>query len=141
LDSKDASLCRSDLRQKRWISIFGEYNEGETLYALFDRLCTDDQLELKEPGAVCSRAPADLSVNGLPGEVARINHSNGAIEITVVTQAGKPNPDLNPSVPSFNYILSLNTDASHLDEDLAVFRAVLNAVKLDPAAPVPVPRP
>jgi hypothetical protein len=132
LDSKDASLCRSDLRQNRWITIFGEYNEGETLHTFLSRLRADTPLAWKDPGAVSSPAPTDLSVNGLPSEAARINHSNGTIEITLVTQAGKPNPEFDASVPSFNYILSLNTDAGHLDADLAVFRAVLKAIKLAP---------
>jgi hypothetical protein len=79
-----------------------------------------------------------LSVNGLPSESARINHSNGSIEIIVVTQAGKPNPGFDASVPSFNYDIRLTSDASHLDADLAVFRAVLKAVKLDPPPPVPL---
>jgi hypothetical protein len=90
---------------------------------------------------VCIPAPADLNVNGLPSEAARINHSNGTIEIIVVTQAGKPDPDFDASVPSFNYDMRLYTDASHLDEDLAVLRAVLKAVKLDPPPLVPVPHP
>jgi hypothetical protein len=90
---------------------------------------------------VCGPAPADLTVNGLPSEAARINPSNGWIEIIVVTQAGKPDPDFDASVPSINYNLSLYTDASHLDEDLTVFRAVLKAVKLDPPPLVPVPHP
>jgi len=90
---------------------------------------------------VCIPAPVDLSVDGLPGESARINHSNGSIEIIVVTQAGKPNPEFDASVPSFNYDIRFYTDASHLDADLAVFRAVLKAVKLDPPPLIPVPRP
>jgi hypothetical protein len=61
-----------------------------------------------------------------------MDHLSGSIQILVVTQAGKPDPDFDASVPSINYALSLYTDASHLDEDLAVFRAVLNAVKIAP---------
>lgn len=141
LGSKDANVCRSYSRQKRWVSIFGQYNDDETLHAFLNRLCADDPLDWNEPGAVCTAAPADLSVEGLLGEAARINHSNGSIEIIVVTQAGRPNPEFDTSVPSFEYSLSLNTDAVHLDADLAVFRAVLKALKLDPPPPVPVPHP
>ena len=135
LDSKDPSLCRSDLRHNRSISIFGEYNAAEetkTLHSFLKSLCPDELPEGKESGAVCSPAPADLSVNGLPTEAGQINHSNGSIEIIVVTQAGKPDSEFDASVPSFNYGLSLNTDARHLNADLAVFRAVLKAVKLAP---------
>jgi hypothetical protein len=135
LGSEDASVCRSWSRQKRWISIFGAVNAVEatkTLHTFLNSFCADAPLDWHEPGAVCSSAPANLSVSGLPSEAARINHSNGTIEIIVVTQAGKPDPDFDASVPSYNYSLSLFTDARHLEADLAVFRAVLKAVKLAP---------
>ena len=141
LGSEDSINCRSDLRQKRWMIIFGEYNNGEDLHTFLNRLCAYISFHSNDPSAVCSSAPADLSVKGLLGEAARINHSNGTIEIIVVTQAGKPDPDFDASVPSYNYDMGLYTDASHLDADLAVFRAVLKAVKLDPPPLIPVPRP
>jgi len=122
LGSEDARVCRSSSK-KRWIEIFGQYNDGETLHTFLNRLCANEPLDRNEPGAACSPAPADLSVNGLPGEAARINHLNGAIEIIVVTQAGKPNPEFDAPLPSFGYDMRLNTDARHFDEDLAVFRA------------------
>jgi len=140
LGSKDARVCRS-YSQKRWISIFGFGNVSETLHTFLKSQCAYELRDSNEPGAVCIPAPADLNVNGLPSEAARINHSNGTIEIIVVTQAGKPDPDFDASVPSFNYDMRLYTDASHLDEDLAVLRAVLKAVKLDPPPLVPVPHP
>jgi hypothetical protein len=143
LGSEDASVCRSYSRQKRWILIFGESvtEESKTLHTFLKSLCAYDSLDWKEPDAVCNPAPADFRVNGLPSEAARINHSNGSIEIIVVTQAGKPNPDFDASVPSFNYDMRLYTDAGHLADDLAVFRTVLKAVRLDPPPPVPLPRP
>jgi len=137
LGSEDARVCRS-YSQKRWISIFGWGNVSEALHTFLNSLCEDASLDSNEPGAVCIPASTDLSVNGLPSESARINHSNGSIEIIVVTQAGKPNPGFDASVPSFNYDIRLTSDASHLDADLAVFRAVLKAVKLDPPPPVPL---
>ena len=143
LGSEDSKVCRSDLRQKRWMIVFGGYvtDESKTLHTFLRSLCAYEPLTWDEPGAVCIPAPADLSVNGLPSEAPRINHSNGTIEIIVVTQAGKPDPDFDASVPSYNYDMGLYTDASHLDEDLTVFRAVLKAVKLDPPPLVPVPHP
>lgn len=136
LGSEDASVCRSHSRQKRWIMIFGSGNAAEetkTLHSFLKYLCTRLPEEWNEPGEVsCIPAPADLSVNGLPSDAARIDHTNGTIEIIVVTQAGKPDPDFDASVPSFNYSFSLYTDVSHLNADLAVFRAVLKAVKLAP---------
>lgn len=144
LGSKNASVCRSYSRQKRWILIFGGFNAAEvskTLHTFLKWQCANAALDWKEPDAVCSPAPDDLRVNGLPSEAARIDHSNGSIEIFVVTQAGKPDPGFDPSVPYVNYDLSLSTDAGHLDADLAVFRAVLKAVRLDPPPPAPLPRP
>jgi len=144
LGSEDARVCRSYSNQKRRVVIFAGYNAAEkskTLHSFLNSQCEYAPLAWKEPGAVCGPAPADLTVNGLPSEAARINPSNGWIEIIVVTQAGKPDPDFDASVPSINYNLSLYTDASHLDEDLTVFRAVLKAVKLDPPPLVPVPHP
>lgn len=135
LGSKDASRCRSDLRQNRWISIFGQYSDGETLHTFLNRLCADTPPPGNDFEEVTNSAPTDLGVGGLPSNTARINHSNGAIEIIVVTQAGKPNPEFEASVPSFEYSFSLNTDTRHLDSDLAVFRAVLKAVRLAPVSP------
>jgi hypothetical protein len=115
--------------------IFGSSNaveESKTLHTFLKSLCAFVPDQWNEPDAICAPAPADLNVNGLPSEDARINHLNGSIEIIVVTQAGKPDPDFDASVPSFNYDMRLNTDAGHLDADLAIFRAVMKAVKLDP---------
>jgi hypothetical protein len=135
LGSEDASFCRGDSRQRRGIVIFGEYDLGEetdTPRTFLGWLCANDPIDWPDPGAACSPAPADLSVNGLPSRAARINHSNGTIEIIVVTQAGAPDPNFDAAVPSFNYDMRLDTDASHLDADLAVFRAVLKALKIAP---------
>lgn len=135
LGSEDANVCRSYSRQKRRITIFAGSNAAKvskTLHTFLNWQCSNAALDWKEPGAVCSPAPARLNTNSLPSEAARINHANGVIEIIVVTQAGKPDPDFDASVPSVNYDISLYTDASHLDGDLAVFRAVLKTVKIAP---------
>lgn len=144
LGSKDVSLCKSYSRQKRRILIFGGFNAAEvskTLHTFLKWQCTNAALDWKEPNAVCRSAPPDLRVNSSASEAARIDHSNGSIEIIVVTQAGKPDPGFDSSVPYVNYDLSLSTDAKHFDADLAVFREVLKAVRLDPPSPVPLPRP
>jgi hypothetical protein len=54
---------------------------------------------------------------------------DGWIELVVVTQAGKPS-GYEPNEPSVNYIFSLYTRSEHLDEDLKVFRTILQTVKL-----------
>lgn len=144
LGSEDASVCRSYSRQKKSITIFAGYNAAEetkTLRTFLNSWCTYSPEGLIKPGETCSAAPADLSVNGLSSEAAMINHSNGWIDIIVVTQAGKPDPNFDASVPTVNYDLRLSTDARHLDADLAVFRAVLKAIRLDPPPPAPLPRP
>jgi hypothetical protein len=128
LGTQDASLCKSS-SGKRWISIFAGYNAAEvskTLHAFLKWQCVNEANES------CGQAPAGLSINGLSTEAARIDHPDGSITIIVVTQAGKPDANFDASVPSINYDLSLHTNASHLDEDLAVFRAVLHTAKIAP---------
>ena len=134
LGTKDGSLC-SKSSGKRYVGVFASYtttDEEKTLRSSLESLCTNLPPIENDPGAVCSPAPADLSFNALPSEAARIKHSNGWIEIIVVTQAGEPDPDFDASVPSMSYELSLYTDANHLDEDLAVFRTVLKTIKIAP---------
>lgn len=134
LGSRDARVCRSS-SEKRWISIFAGGNavdESKTLHTFLNWECEYPSRYGNEPNTVCGKAPAGLSVNELPSEAARIDHPDGSIEIFVVAQAGKPDPDFDATVPSVNYVLSLNTNADHLDEDLVVFRAILSHVKLNP---------
>ncbi|MFZ0519725.1 MAG: hypothetical protein WAL95_01800 [Candidatus Acidiferrales bacterium] len=65
-------------------------------------------------------------------KAGRVNRADGWIDIFVVTQAGKPDPQFDASVPSVSYDLSLHTTGRHLDEDLRTFREVLSTVKLSP---------
>ena len=128
LGTKDESLC-TKASGKRWISIFAGYNaaeESKTLHALLNWQCAN------EASGSCGQAPMGLRINGLSTETARVDRPDGSITIIVVAQAGKPDPDFDASAPSINYDLSLHTDASHLDEDLESFRAMLNAVKIAP---------
>ncbi len=137
LGTQDSRLC-GQYSGRRWIGIFGGCNcaeESKTLHTFLKSECEYDLHNVTDHNGVCSSAPTDLSVNGLPSEAVRIGFPSGLIEIIVVTQAGKPDPDFDASVPSVNYSLSLYTDVSHLDEDLAVFRAVLSTVKLAPVGP------
>jgi hypothetical protein len=132
LGTKDASLCTKS-SGKRHVDVWGSFTtteEEKTLRSLLDSECKYVPNDENDPSAVCSPAPAGLSVNGLPSLAGRINHSNGWIEIIVVTQAGKPAPDFDSTVPSRSYSLSLYTDANHLNEDLAVFRAILKTIKI-----------
>lgn len=128
LGTKDGSLC-SKSSGKRYMGIFAGYNasyETKTLHAL---LMSDCEAYGK---SACSPAPADLHLRGMKVEAGRIDHSDASIEIILVTQAGKPNPDFDRSVPSINYELNLVTDSQHLQNDLKAFRELLSTIKIAP---------
>jgi hypothetical protein len=117
------------------MGVFASYSATEdekSLDTYLHSLCVNLPPIENDPGVACSQAPADLSVDGLPSKAARINHSNGWIEVIVVTQAGKPDPDFDPSVPSISYELDLYSDPSHFDQDLASFRAMLKTIRIAP---------
>jgi hypothetical protein len=111
------------------MGVFASYNSAEdtkTLHGLLEWQC---EFEIHQ---LCSPAPKDLEIKGMKTETGRLDRSDGSIEIIVATQAGKPAPDFDPLVPSFNYTFSLNTDAQHHDEDLVTFRLLLKTIKIAP---------
>jgi hypothetical protein len=130
LGTKDTTLCRK-WSGKRYVDISGNYNLSDDTKFLHDLLEWSCQSEVKK---ACSAAPAGLDIPGMKTEAGRLDRPDGSVKIIVVTQAGKPDPDYDASVPSINYELTLNTDAQHLNADLAVFRAVLKAVKIAPVS-------
>jgi hypothetical protein len=65
-------------------------------------------------------------------KAGRVNRSDGWIDVIVVTQAGKPDPAFDPSVPSVNYDLTLHTNPRYFEEDLRIFRTILSTVRLAP---------
>jgi hypothetical protein len=67
-------------------------------------------------------------------KAGKVDRSDGWIDIIVVTQAGKPDPDFDPHVPSVNYDLTLHAKSRYLEEDLRIFRVVLSTVRLSPPA-------
>ena len=120
----------SDFGKTRFIDIFASYNAVDATKKLHDFLtsiCTD------VGGGPCVQAPAGLSIKGLRSAAARVNRSDGWIDIIVVAQGGKPDPAFDPTIPSINYDLSLHTRPENLEEDLRVFRSVLQTVQLRPA--------
>ena len=128
LGTNDANLC-SKSSGKRYVNVFASYNASDdtkTLHALLESTC---EFEVKRP---CSPAPAHLHFGGLKSEAGRFDLSDGSIEIIVVTQAGKPDPDFDSSVPSINYELFLYTEAQHLDQDLSIFRTILKTTRIAP---------
>jgi hypothetical protein len=128
LGTKDASLCGKS-SGKRYVDVFASYNasdETKTLHALLESAC---EFEIRR---ACTPAPVALHFSGLTSEAGKLDRSDGSIDIIVATQAGKPDPDFDASVPSINYELSLHTDTRHLDEDLKVFRTLLRTIKIVP---------
>jgi hypothetical protein len=125
----DTKGCYDMTEEKRHIEVFASYNavdETKTLKNLFEW-----QFSGPLQGKRCS-APPHLEINGLACMAGRINRANGVIVIFVVTQAGKPDPAFDPTVPTVNYELMLYTRPEHLKEDLQIFRKVLRTVRLSP---------
>jgi hypothetical protein len=114
------------VESSRSIWIFAGYNAADVTKKLQDFL----KWECRGP---CGPPPRRLHVTGLPSAAARVSRSNGWIDIIVVTQAGKPDPTFDPSVPLINYDLKLHTRPENLKEDLRVFRTILETVRLSPA--------
>lgn len=126
----DGKGCR-DLEHSRYIGIFASYNVAEVTKGLRDFLKWECADLAKGP---CRPASKSLQVTGLPSMAARVNRSDGWVDIIVVTQAGKPDPGaFDGSVPSVNYDLTLHTRPEHMEKDLRVFRTVLATIRLCPA--------
>jgi hypothetical protein len=126
----DQKACH-DMSHDRYVLIFASYNAIEETKKVGDFLkeqCTG------VGGGPCRPAPKGLSISGMATKAARVNRADGWIDIIVVTQAGKPDPAFDSSVPSINYDLGLHTTAAYLDEDLRIFRAVLSTVRISPSA-------
>jgi hypothetical protein len=123
----DANFC-SKYSGKRYMDVVGAamVDDWKTLHSHLESLC---EYEVKHE---CSAAPGGLEINGLETEAGRLDRPDGSIEIIVVTAAGTPDPDYDPTVPLFNYSLDLNTDAQHFKEDLKVFRTVLQTIRIAP---------
>lgn len=131
LGTEDATLCRK-WSGKRYMDVFASYNVADDTKLLHDLLEWSCESEVKK---ACSTAPPCLDISGMKTEAGRLDRPDGSIEIVVVTQAGKPDPNYDASVPHINYELNLNTDAQHLEQDLTIFRVMLSTVKIAPRDP------
>lgn len=120
----------SDIASHRSIDVFASFNEIEDTKTLPKFLKSECTGAFK---GKCLPAPPHLDIDGMRSAAARVNHSDGWIDILVVTQAGKPDPLFDASVPSINYDLHLHTRPEHLEKDLRVFRSVLETIRLSPA--------
>jgi|ERR1035438_8070263 hypothetical protein len=108
----------------RSVSLFVFYNvldDTKHLAGLLNMGC-----EISEG---CESGPAGLEIPGLATATGRVKGPDGWIELVLVTQAAEPS-GYEPNEPSVNYIFSLYTRPEHLDEDLKVFRIILQTVKL-----------
>jgi len=83
-------------------------------------------------GKECLPPPKELKIEGLACGSARVNLPDGRIEFLVVTQAGKPAADFDPTVPSINYSVELLTNKEHLENDLRFFRIILKTIRISP---------
>ena len=113
----------------RYIEFSAYYNATEDTAKLHDLLnheCT------VFGGKECLQPPGDLKIEGLKSESARVILPDGRIEFLVVTQAGKPAPDFDATVPSINYSVVLLTTKEHLEEDMRFFLIILKTIRISP---------
>jgi hypothetical protein len=129
LDPSQAKGC-NDAEGGRIVEVFASFNAVQatkTLKKLLQSECTG------AGKGQCQPAPTGLQIGGLHSAAGSVSDSNGWIDIIVVTQAGKPDPAFDASVPSVNYVLRLHTREEHREADLRTFRTVLQTIKLFPA--------
>jgi hypothetical protein len=113
----------------RYIEFAAFFNTIEATAKLHDFL--EDECTVFG-GKKCFQPTEDLKIEGLACESARINLPDGRIEFLVVTQAGKPAADFDPTVPSINYSVVLLTTQEHLEEDMKFFRIILKTIRIHP---------
>lgn len=129
LDRSGEKGC-NDAEGGRIIEVFASFNAmraTKTLNKLLQSQCIDIAK------GKCQSAPPQTTLKGLLSMAARVNRTDGWIDIFVVTQAGKPDPAFDASVPSINYVLWLHTRPEYLEKDLGIFRLVLGTIRLSPA--------
>jgi hypothetical protein len=113
----------------RYIAVDAYYNSIEDTAKLHDFLKNECTVF---GGPKCLQAPKDLTNKKMASESARADLPNGRVEILVVTQAGKPNPNVDDAAPSINYSIYLLTTKEHLEQDLLPFRVILRTIRISP---------
>ena len=129
LDPSHAKAC-NDAEGGRIVEVFASFNAVEATKTL-DKFLQSECADTGKGG--CGPAPANLRVGEMQSAAGSVNDPNGWIDIFVVTQAGKPDPAFDASVPSVNYVFRLHTNQEHREADLRTFRAVLRTIQLSPA--------
>jgi hypothetical protein len=127
LGGGSAKACHEDARHRSvWLfAFFNALDDTKHLPGLLRMGCD-------AAGGHCQPGPADLQIAGLKSVTGRVNLTDGWVVLIVATQAGAPDA-FEPNEPSVNYLFSLRTNREHLDQDLKVFRTILQTVKLSPA--------
>lgn len=111
----------------RYIEFNAYYNVSDNTLKLqdfFENECT------VFGGKKCLAPPDDLKIKGLACKSAKVSLPDGRIEFLVVTQAGNPIPNFNPTAPSINYSVVLLTTKEHMDDDIKFFRIILNTIRI-----------
>ena len=116
-----------DYERTRFIGIFAEYNVIQDRLHLPDLLKWDCTAVPKGP---CGKPPDGLNLPRLKSAAGEVDHPDGWTYIIVVTEAGKPAPDVDPTVSSMHYTITLHTDKKHFQRDLAIFRKVLKTIRI-----------
>lgn len=114
----------------RFIGVFASFNAMEATNRLRDFLRS--MCGIVSPKDECLPPPPNLEIRGLRSAAARVDHSDGWLDVIMVTQAGKPDPGYDPTAPTVNYDLRLHTKPEYLGQDLRVFRTVLQTIRLNP---------
>jgi len=113
----------------RYIEFSGNFNTADDTAKLHDLLESECKVF---GGKKCLKPPEGLKINGLACESARVKLPDGRIEFLVVTQAGKPAPDFDPTVPSINFSVVLLTTREHLESDMRFLRVILKTIRIPP---------
>ncbi|MGB0036010.1 MAG: hypothetical protein WBP79_11105 [Candidatus Acidiferrales bacterium] len=129
LNRFEAKGC-NDAEGGRIIEVFASFNAMQATKTL-NKLLQSQCIDIAK--GKCQSAPPQMTLKGLPSMSARVNRTDGWIDIFVVTHAGKPDPAFDASVPSVNFVLWLHTRPEHMEKDLRVFRIVLETIRLSPA--------
>lgn len=124
LGGGSAKDCHDDVRHRSiWLfAFFNVLDDTKRLPGLLKMGC-------EVAGGRCQPGPTDLHVASLASVTGMVKLPDGWVVIIFATQAGAPDT-FEPSEPSVDYLFSLRTRPEYMDQDLHVFRKLLQAVRL-----------